>query len=101
MSWDDEDFDIPTTAKDEPVMASWDDEFNAGDDEEPILDSWDAEEKPKPKAKPAAKKADPKKKKDASTKVLLEIDTLDEKTRKELLKKAELESDLNLSLIHI
>lgn len=95
MSWDDEDFDIPTTAKDEPVMASWDDEFNAGDDEEPILDSWDAEEKPKPKAKPAAKKADPKKKKDASTKVLLEIDTLDEKTRKELLKKAELESDLN------
>ncbi|SCV99772.1 LAFE_0B02168g1_1 [Lachancea fermentati] len=101
MSWDDEEFEVPITSKDAPVMASWDDEFAAaGDDDEALLDSWDAEEtkKPAPAKKQTASKPDKKKDakgKGSQEKVLLEIDTLDEKTRKELLKKAELDADLN------
>ncbi|CEP60209.1 translation initiation factor eIF3 core subunit j LALA0_S01e05512g [Lachancea lanzarotensis] len=96
MSWDDEDFDIPTSSKNQPVAASWDDEFGAaGDDDGAVLESWDAEESEKPKAvkkTPGPSKKDDKKK--SSGPVLLEIDTVDEKTRKELLKKAEVEADL-------
>ncbi|SCU79567.1 LAFA_0B04016g1_1 [Lachancea sp. 'fantastica'] len=97
MSWDDEDFDIPTASKNQPATTSWDDEFGAaGDDnDEALLESWDAEETEKPAA---AKKASARPKKDDKKKdngpVLLEIDTMDEKTRKELLKKAEVEADL-------
>ena len=98
MSWDDEDFEVPSAAKEKPVLDSWDDEFAEQDNDEPVLESWDDDESEK-KPKPAAAKPKPaapsKKKTDSSKKVLLEIDTLDEKTRKELLKKAEVESDLN------
>lgn len=90
MSWD---------GNDDPVlMDSWDAEVEFEGDE-PIMDSWD---EPKEKKEPKAKKNpkdDKKNAKDEKNKkekqVLLAIDTLDEKTRKELLKKAELESDLN------
>ncbi|AMD19599.1 HCL552Wp [Eremothecium sinecaudum] len=93
MSWEDEDFELPS-AKEKPLVASWDDEFANDDDEEALLESWDAEEtKPKPKPKPAPKSANKDKK--PKDKVLMEIDTVDEKTRKELLKQAELNSDLN------
>ncbi|AAS51455.1 ACR229Wp [Eremothecium gossypii ATCC 10895] len=94
MSWDDEEFEVRTSTKDQPMVVSWDDEFN-NDDDDALLESWDAEEVPKQKQKPkAAPKAAKKVDKKGET-VLLEIDTLDEKTRKELLKKAELNSDLN------
>ena len=79
------------------LMGSWDDE--------PVMESWDAPEevkKEEPKAKPQpAKKNDGKKNNNKSTteksinKTLMDLDTLDEATRKELLKKAELEADLN------
>ncbi|SCU83204.1 LAME_0C04346g1_1 [Lachancea meyersii CBS 8951] len=96
MSWDDEGFDIPATSKDQPAVASWDDEFGAAaDDDEVLLESWDAEPAEKPaatKKAPARGKKDDKK---GNGEVLLEIDTVDEKTRKELLKKAEIEADLN------
>lgn len=99
MSWDDEDFEVPTSAKDQPAVASWDDEFAAADndDDEALLESWDAEPQQKPAAskKPAAAKKPAAKKDDKKKPVLLEIDTLDEATRKELLRKAEVESDLN------
>ncbi|KAH3667922.1 hypothetical protein WICMUC_005135 [Wickerhamomyces mucosus] len=95
MSWgklDDDDFEVPTSTTTK-VAESWDDEFA---DDEPVLESWDAEEeevaKPKPKPKPASKKATTKVN---STIPQINLDNLDEKTRKELLKKAELESDLN------
>ncbi|SCU92864.1 LAMI_0E12376g1_1 [Lachancea mirantina] len=103
MSWDDEDFVVPSSAKDAPVMASWDDEFTAGDDDDALLESWDAEESEgslKPAKKPAAgakkDKAKTNGKKDSKKQgeVLLEIDTLDEKTRKDVLKKAEVDADL-------
>lgn len=74
------------------VVDSWEDEFKSDDDD--VLESWDAEEKPK--AKPATKKAPAKK---AATPAAaprqIDLDNLDEKTRRELIKKAELESDLN------
>lgn len=105
MSWDDEDFDIPTNSK--QAAASWEDE----DNDEPLLDSWDIDEEEvarKKKEEEAKKKAekDALKKKQEEAKLkkqsklrgdqpMLEIDTLDEETRQELLKKAELEADLN------
>ncbi|KAG0668952.1 Translation initiation factor 3 subunit J component [Maudiozyma exigua] len=97
MSWDDEAINGSMGNDDAVLMDSWD----AAD--EPIMDSWDAEEtvqeKPAPKkeTKPAATKkaAKGKDKKTGNEKVLMEIDTLDEKTRKELIKKAEMDSDLN------
>lgn len=81
---DDEDFEVPSSngAK---VVESWDDDFVADDDE--VLESWDAEETPKPKPKPVVKKK-------AAPKVN-ELDLVDEKTRKEMQKKAELDADLN------
>ncbi|KAL6940382.1 Translation initiation factor 3 subunit J component [Hanseniaspora vineae] len=102
MSWDDEDFEVPVASKDTPVLESWDDDFaNTSDNE--VLDSWDAPEQPKKKAAPAKSPAPTKpskkdlnnKNKGAEEKVLLEIDTLDPKTRQEILKKAELQADLN------
>lgn len=101
MSWDDEDFDIPAT-KDEPVL-SWEDEVA---DDEPVLDSWDVdsdEEREKEaaaKAEKEAKKAEQKAKLEAKknpkkSKTLFEIDLVDEKTRKEMLKSAEVDADLN------
>lgn len=92
MSWDDAGND------DAVLMDSWDAEVDfAGD--EPILDSWDEEPKakkeaakPKPKPKAGGKKnAKGEEKKEQ----VLAIDELDPQTRKELMKKAELESDLN------
>ena len=103
MSWDDEDFAVPSGSKEKPVFISWVYEF-AENDDEPVLESWEDEEtaKPKPKAAAAAAAKSPKKASPspaatpAATKnTMLDIDTLDDKTRKELLRKAELESDLN------
>lgn len=100
MSWDDEDFDLPSSAKNEPVLASWDDEFaETNDDDDAVLESWDAEPAAAPAKKPTAPTKKPAAKKDkkdaAASKPLLEIDTLDENTRRELLRKAEVDSDLN------
>jgi translation initiation factor 3 subunit J len=99
MSWDDEDFDIQTSSA---PTASWEDEVV---DDDPVLESWDIdsdEEREKEKAKKLelnAKKAEQKAKLDAKKKgkdkTLLEIDLVDEKTRKEMLKQAELNADLN------
>lgn len=105
MSWDDEDFDVPTN---NAAAASWEDGV---EDDDPILDSWDIDEEEEERKKKEAeakkkaekealqkKQADAKAKKLAAKrgdKVLLEIDTVDEKTRLEMLRKAELNSDLN------
>lgn len=105
MSWEDEDFDVGS--KSQGAVASWEDE----EDDGPLLDSWDVdeeEEKRKKEAEEAKKRAEKealkkkqeeaKAKKNASKKgdkALLDIDKLDEKTRQELLRKAELSSDLN------
>lgn len=96
MSWDDDVIGGATATGDDSVlMASWED----GLEDEPVLESWD-DETPKSASKPASKpigKSSGKpsgKNANGGTK-LMAIDTLDEKTRKELIKKAELESDLN------
>lgn len=101
MSWDDEDFDV--SAKTAPA-ASWEDEA----EEDPVMESWEVDEEEEAKKKKAAedKKAAELKKKQASAKPkkaaakagdkkLLDIDMADEKTRREMLRQAELESDLN------
>lgn len=104
MSWDDEDFDIPTNSN-TAALDSWEDDLVA-DDDDPVLESWDVdsdeerEKKATAKKEAELKKAQQKAKLEAKknpkkTKTLLEIDLVDEKTRKELLKKAELEADLN------
>lgn len=87
-------------------MIDWE---NEAEDDEPILDSWDVdsdEEREKKKIKEAELNAKKEKQKAAllakknaklgkKDKTLLEIDLVDEKTRKEMLKKQELEADLN------
>lgn len=106
MSWDDEDFDTGAVGKGAAV-ASWEEEEN--DDE--VLESWDIDEeevarqKKEAEAKKAQEKAELKKKQDLAKakklaakngdKVLLEIDQLDEQTRRDLLKEAEVSADLN------
>ncbi|OWB58329.1 hypothetical protein B5S28_g4349 [[Candida] boidinii] len=107
MSWDDEDFDVPATSA--KLADTWEEGV---EDDEPVLDSWDIDsEEEREKEKEAKKKADEEKKikneilkakkdalknkKNGTDKKLLEIDTLDEDTRKKLLKEAELNSDLN------
>ncbi|QHS74918.1 translation initiation factor eIF3 core subunit j [Saccharomyces paradoxus] len=95
MSWDDEAINGSMGNDDVVLMDSWDAEIG---DDEPVMQSWDAEEEEK-KPTPKPKKEQPKKakkgKESSTDRVLLDIDTLDEKTRKELIKKAEMESDLN------
>lgn len=103
MSWDDEDFDVPSN---NAAVASWEDGI---EDDDPILDSWDIDEEEERKKKEAEEKkkaekaalqkkqAEAKNKKLAKKlgeKVLLDIDKVDEKTRQEMLRKAELSSDL-------
>ncbi|CAH6723985.1 eukaryotic translation initiation factor 3 subunit J [[Candida] jaroonii] len=105
MSWDDEDFDVGNNN----AAASWEDEAL---DDDPVLDSWDIDEEEveRQKKEAAAKKKaelDELHKKQAEAKakklaakngkdpVLLEIDKVDPKTRAEMLRKAELNSDLN------
>lgn len=88
MSWDD---DVAIMAEnDEAILAeSWD------ADESVLMESWDAEPQAKPKAaakKPAAKKPTAKKAVDKTT-AILDSEDIDEKTRKELLRRAELEAD--------
>lgn len=100
MSWDDEAINGSMGNDDAVLMDSWD----AADDA-PIMDSWDAEETTATKPAAAKKETTPKpsKKKAAAAKAkagaaknaMLDIDELDEKTRKELIKKAEMDSDLN------
>ncbi|CEP23365.1 K03245 translation initiation factor eIF-3 subunit 1 [Cyberlindnera jadinii] len=96
MSWDDDDFEVPATSN-AKVAESWDDDFAADDDD--VLESWDAEEveeKPKPKPKAKASTTAKSSAKTAGKKVITsELDSVDEKTRKELQRKAELEADLN------
>ncbi|XBW37699.1 hypothetical protein QEN19_003283 [Hanseniaspora menglaensis] len=93
MSWDDEDFEV-SVATDEPILESWDDDFAEDTD---IL----AAKKPEAKTTPAVaagkggKKGASKKKGEKAEEVLLEIDTLDPKTRAELMKKAEMAADLD------
>lgn len=99
MSWDDDVIGGSAAGADDNVlMESWED----GLSDEPVMESWDAEETEsapvKAAAKAAAKQANGKKTKGKNSetdKKLLAIDTLDEKTRQELIKKAELDSDLN------
>lgn len=75
-------------------------------DDDPVLESWDIdsdeerEKKKKQADEAAAKKAEQKaklaaKKSGKKEKTLLEIDLVDEKTRKEMLKQEELNADLN------
>lgn len=100
MSWDDEDFDIAASSS--APVASWEDEAV---DDDPVLESWDVdsdEEREKEKAKKnelaalkSAQKAKLEAKKKGKEKTLLEIDLVDEKTRKEMLRKQELDADLN------
>lgn len=99
---DDEDFDVQVKpAATAPV--SWEDE---AEDDEPVLESWDVdsdeerEKKKKQADELAARKAEQKaklaaKKAGKKEKTLLEIDLVDEKTRREMLKEAELNADLN------
>lgn len=88
MSWDDEDFEV-SVVTDEPILESWDDDFAEDED---LL----AAKKPEPKPVAASTKAKkPAKKSNIKEgEVLLEIDTLDPKTRADMMKKAELASDL-------
>ncbi|EER30418.1 conserved hypothetical protein [Candida tropicalis MYA-3404] len=103
MAWDDEDFDIPSNNA-SAAVASWEDE----EDDDPVLESWDVDPEEEERKKKAAKAEEAKRKaelkakedalkakKDAKRKELEEFDQLDEKTRKELLRKAELNADLN------
>lgn len=105
MSWDDEDFDIPTKAAPAAAAASWEDE----EDDEPLLEeSWDVDED-EVKAKKAAEEAKKKAEKEAlkakqnaakankagGNKKVLDVDLLDPEARAEALKKAQLSSDLN------
>lgn len=103
MSWDDEDFDVPATN----AAASWEDEGN----DDPLLESWDIDEeevarkKKEEEAKKKAEKEALKQKQQAAKnkklslklgeKQLLDIDLLDEDTRQEMLKRAQITSDLN------
>lgn len=102
MSWDDEDFDIPAAS----TAAAVDWEEGAADDDEPVLESWDVdsdEEREKAnkakqelKAKQEAQKAKlAAKKAGGKSKTLMEIDLVDEKTRREMLKEVEITADLN------
>lgn len=96
MSWDSDAINGSNGAGDDDaaLMGSWDDE--------PVMDSWDAPEEPK-KEEPKKATPPPKNKKGKGAaagkktinKTLMDMDNLDEATRRELLKKAELESDLN------
>lgn len=106
MSWDDEDFDIPAK-ENNGAVASWEDE----EDEEPILESWDIDEeevarkKKEAEAEKQKEKNELKKKQDEAkakklaakngNKKLLDIDEVDEHTRRELLRQAEVSADLN------
>lgn len=95
MSWDDDVIGgSAATGDDNVLLASWDDELG----DEPVVESWDAPEEPKSEPKPKSKPASGKKSKAKSVEPeqkLMAIDVLDEKTRQELIKKAELDSDLN------
>ncbi|KAI0462558.1 hypothetical protein LJB42_004052 [Komagataella kurtzmanii] len=88
MSWDDEDFDISSKV---PAQ-SWEDEV----DDEPLLESWDTVDTPKAPVKTSTKTVSKKKENKANpTQKKLDIDLVDDKTRRELLKQAELDADLN------
>ncbi|ODQ67038.1 translation initiation factor eIF3 subunit [Nadsonia fulvescens var. elongata DSM 6958] len=106
MSWDDEDFDIPT-ASTAVSSGNWDDE----EEEAPILDSWETAdddflEEKKEAPKPAPKKKVPlavkiaereaqlQKEKELELAKNAEFDETPEQ-RRERLKQAELESDLS------
>lgn len=104
MSWDDEEFDAPVN---KGAAASWEEE----EEDDEVLESWDIDEeevarkKKEEEAKKAAEKAEIKKKQELAKakklalkngeKPLLDIDELDERTRKELLRQAEVAADLN------
>ncbi|KAI5961934.1 HCR1 [Candida theae] len=101
MAWDDEDFDIPSNSK---TSASWEDE----EDDDPLLESWDVDPEEEAKKKKAAKEAEAKakaeqkakedearKKKEKKRQEMEQFDNLDERSKRELLKKAELSADLN------
>lgn len=104
MSWDDEDFDIPTTAPKATATASWEEE-----EEDDVLESWDIDEEEVARKKKEAddlkkkqKEELKKKQEEAKAKKLGKktgepdpMDEVDEATRRELLKQAELSSDLN------
>lgn len=99
MSWDDEDFEVPTASN---AAVLWENE-----DDEPLMDSWDVDEEAeaaKKKAEDDKRKAELKRRqeeakaKKAKAKAgpgLLDIDTVDETTRREMLRQAELSADLN------
>lgn len=96
MSWDDDVIGGSAAAGDDSVLLeSWDTELG----DEPVMESWDAPEETKPepkhKSKPANGKKAAKAKSAEPEKKLMAIDVLDDKTRQELIKKAELDSDLN------
>lgn len=101
MSWGDRDFCVNKT---DNVNVSWEDEA----EDDPVVESWDVDEEEEVRKKKEAdnqKKAELKKKQDevkarklaakGGEQALLDIDLVDEETRKEMLRKAELVADLN------
>lgn len=96
MSWED-DFEPSAHA------GSWEEEA----EDEPLVDSWDVDEEEvarQKKAEEDKKKELKRKQEEAKAKKLaakrgeqklMEIDTVDERTRREMLRKAELSADLN------
>lgn len=104
MSWEDEDFDAPV-ASSSAALDDWEFEGN-NDDDGAVLESWDVDsDEEREKTKLAKQEADEKKRiqkekleakrNPNKAKTLMEIDLVDEKTRKEMLKKAEMDADLN------
>ncbi|EAZ62947.1 Translation initiation factor eIF3, p35 subunit [Scheffersomyces stipitis CBS 6054] len=91
MSWDDEDFDIPSKAPANVASASWEDE----EDDDPILESWDIDEEEaelkKKQEEAKLKKLNAKK----GIRGVLDVDELDDDVRKELMKEEALRADLN------
>lgn len=106
MAWDDEEFEVPVLKK-VSVAGSWEDE----EDDEGLMESWDIDEeeverKKKEAEAEKARQRDELKKKQEEAKAkkaalksgkstLLEIDQVDERTRKEMLRDAEVTADLN------
>ena len=100
MSWEEEDFD---TTKPLKAGLSWEDEA----EDEPVVESCEIdkeEEAARTKEADNKRKAELKKKQDEAKakklalkapQALLDIDLVDEETRKEMLRKAELVADLN------
>lgn len=94
MSWDDEDFEVNTTAAAPAALANWDDE-----EEEDVMDAWDAEDTPKtsgPKTTVAAPKMSQRKEiaKVEREMAAMKLKPDDPSTKRDRQRQAEVDSDL-------